>query len=625
MGLLDRARDFAVKAYNYVVGNDNESKSASNAGKSTASSSKSAKSSNASKTNAQQKINSIQNPKGDTVDKVGDTLEMSKKTIAAAASQSKKTVDNVSKKSNASSSQSNNKKSGAKTAIQKSIDNVLAKIQQKCAKFGISYEEAQKSILSQLQFSYEDYKLLSPEEQLSVLLCIDGALGLYIIDQGKRKVHKDVDKAALIGQTAKNIAEAKESGAIDDISEYGEMVGDINKELEGKVSEDTTDEELAQLLVESKKSLQASIELERLAEIRKCHGNKKQIDEINKKFEARLHSFEEQRQIDFVAANGPQKARFSIYLRGADDYAEAHRTALTIFSGYQRTIVADSFNHDFEMDARRVFHESGDPVSADKYAEALTYTTQYMSEDALNKFQKDAYEFRLKVQNGEIDAPYMSEEDFTKETVAIGVGITNNKNMSSSAKAELLNKWDENAQQFSDYIYVKEQYNKSAYNSVSGNPNELQGFINVKKILQERYNNNIEQFPRAWEKRTQNNNTEKPKANEATLKNELKTKTVSEIKSCYNNSMQEIVKIVLENDVAYKNRLDDILDYLKCFSGTDIGIKIAGCSTPTISKIILSFPEKADDILDVVAPTMCFTGKQAVERIVDEGKKNEAA
>ena len=80
----------------------------------------------------------------------------------------------------------------------------------------------------------------------------------------------------------------------------------------------------------------------------------------------------------------------------------------------------------------------------------------------------------------------------------------------------------------------------------------------------------------------------------------------------------------MENDVQYRNRVDDILDYLKCFSGTDIGIKVAGCSTYTISKVIIAFPEKADDILNVVAPTMCFTGKQAVERIVEEGKRNVA-
>ena len=80
-----------------------------------------------------------------------------------------------------------------------------------------------------------------------------------------------------------------------------------------------------------------------------------------------------------------------------------------------------------------------------------------------------------------------------------------------------------------------------------------------------------------------------------------------------------------KNDVEYRNRIDDVLDYLDGFSGTDIGLKIKGCSTRTISKIVQAFPRKASDILNIVAPSMCYAGKKSVERIVEEGQQNEAA
>lgn len=618
--------DFAVKAYNYVssvISDDNESKSASKEVKNN----KSKNNNTPVKTNTS-KVNSCTNPTGTTNEKIGDTVEIKQNTTV----QTKKvTQANASVKTQTKSKNSASKKNSGNGKTEKSVQTLIeeakARILQKCKKFGISYQEAEGTILSQMKFSYNEYKNMSPEEKLATLCAIDGALGLYIIDKSKRRIHSDADKATVIGQTARNIKEAKELGAIDEIEDFEEGVGDINKELDGKINEHTSEEEYAKILEESRRAFRASIEMERIAEIKKCNGNKAKIAEINKQFDARLQAFERQRQLEFAAAHGAKEARMSVYLRDADDYAEAHEVAMNPFNGLIKTKVADSFDHEFEMNTRRRYYEWGDPVSAEQYAKAIEAVTQNMSLEALTKFEKDTYEFRKKVENGEINAPYMSEEDFTKESVAIGVGITNNKNMSSAEKAELLNKWDKDALQFSDYCYVKEEFNKAAAECVNANPNSVQGLISVKQILIEKYNNNIEKFPRVWEKRNKQNLPVKTKADENTLKTELKTMSVEKVKQRYKNSvsMHQIAKIILENDIEYKDKLEEILDYLNCFSGTDIGIKIAGSSTATISKIVMAFPDKADDILDIVAPTMCFSGKQAVEHIVEEGKKNAAA
>ena len=610
MSLLDRALNFAQKAYNYVVNKDDGDKSVS----------KNSKKETGMVSKKTQKPISVMNEEGKTVGKVGDALEL----------KAKKSAEN--KKNVSAPNVSSNRKNSATTKkggnIQKAIEAVKLKIQQKCQKFGISYSEAEDKILSQMEFSYEEFRTKSPEEQLTILCCIDFALGLYIRDT-KRPIHRSVDKISVIGQTARNIKEAQDSGAVKDIEEFDTKLGDVNKELKSQINENADENEYAEVLEKSRLKYRAAIQAEKLAEIRKCNGDKAKIAEIERKYDARLHAFEAQRQIDFAAHHGSKRAHLSIYLRSGKDFSKAHAAALQLFEGKNRVDVADSFTHDFEMRALSSYFNCGDRVSSDEYAESVSYTTQYMSEAALDKFQQDAYEFRKKVENGEISAPYMTDEDFTKESVAIGVGITNNKNISSYAKADLLNKWDRNAKEFADYCYVKEAYNKAVNNAVSGSPIRTQEAANIRKILIERYDNDIEALPRAWKKRENKDNqtpvTKPQKASEATLKAELKTKTVSDIKKIYNNSMQELAGIVLKNDIEYRNRIDDILDYLNCFSGTDIGIKIAGCSTSTISKIIQAFPEKSKEILDVVAPMMCFTGKEAVERIVEERRDNAAA
>ena len=54
---------------------------------------------------------------------------------------------------------------------------------------------------------------------------------------------------------------------------------------------------------------------------------------------------------------------------------------------------------------------------------------------------------------------------------------------------------------------------------------------------------------------------------------------------------------------------------MKMKSGKDIGIMLAdaGCSTPTISAIISAFPDKKDDILDIVTPYVCYAGRKQLE------------
>ena len=609
MGLLDRAINFVQDAYNYVVGNDSDSKSASKSGKT--GSVKNSKSLTKSKTS--QSPNSAVNPEGKTVGTIGDTLE--KQTTP-----SKSVKTNDTKKSNQSVSMQDKVKfskrkncaatSNSQKILQNKIEQTIVTIQKKCEKFGISYKEAETMILSQMQFSDDEFKNLSLEEQLAVLLSIDSALGLYIVNKGKRSVHSSADKAAVIGQTARNIIEAQEFGGIKNAKEFSDEVGDINAELDGKINETTTDEEYAVLLEKSRKAFRSSLELKRVAEIKKCNGDKSKINEINKKYEARLHAFEAQRQVDFAASVGSKKAHVSIYLRGGKDFSDAHAVALSVYTGKQKTAVADSFTHDFEMDARRRYYEAGDSVSSDDYARAVLYVTQFMSEDALVQFQNDAAEFRNKVEKGEIEAPYMTKEDFEKEAVSMCKGISNNINISDNKKQQLIAK-------------VKNQSNNDSNSNDSENAAEYKVNTNNQSS-----SGNVSSISyRAGTKEHESNKkVNSQKATSHQLRQALLTMSFDNARKMFaNNTDRDFAEVIL-HDPKLKGHKLNILNYIKSLSPADLSNITKGCSTEMFLFVLRNIsPDKAGHLYDLSKNEKCYDARKLGEHIIEEGNKNAVA
>jgi hypothetical protein len=129
MNFLERALNYAEKAYKYVARKDSESNAASKT-KKTAKPSVVNKTTTApaqTKAVSNKRVNSVVNPTGATVDSVGDKVIKTSKTAHTVP----KHTDGHNKKPVVL---------GREQRIQASIANVKNRILQKCQKFGISYK-----------------------------------------------------------------------------------------------------------------------------------------------------------------------------------------------------------------------------------------------------------------------------------------------------------------------------------------------------------------------------------------------------------------------------------------------------------------------------------------------------
>jgi len=608
---FDDAKNLIKRAWNSITGSETDNKT------------------NASKTKPSQttkKPTSIIRPQGETVGTVGDEVVITGNKKQEAKPEQTKTATTKVKTTNTKTKVSaTTKKTQTKPSQQKvtinDIKEIINSINDKCKKLGITLEEAKQYINEQLGASLDKDKIKDIATRFKMLCCIDAALTMQLMYKSKDNVASDIDAGEFIKLVSENYYNVITNGGISDIKVFQKNIDNVLNNAYKQYINASTQEEKAAILDNARKAIINNIDNE--YETKQKGKSKSEIAKLEKEKQCRLIASERAAQLGFNLKVSPKDRKFGIYLRSGANFSEAQEYAKAATDNKTRVIIADSLNHNFDIKVLELKSKFGDSISADEYGKAIALNMQDMSLDAATQFETDAYEYKQKVLNGEIDAPWMSEEHLTAESVAIGVGITNNRNMSTVEKAELLNTWDKHAREFGDYYDVKESFN----NKYNNEPNEniTNSYNNVKKVLLEKFDNNIERVPRAWKKRKKENIDIKPKASEATLKEELKSKSVADIQKTYNNTIGEIAKIVLSNDIEYKHRVDDILDYLKAYSGTDIGLMVTGCSTRTISKIIQTFPEKANDILDVVAPTMCFAGKKAVEQIVDKGEENAAA
>ena len=608
---FDDAKNLIKKAWNSITGSETENKT------------------NASKTKPStttKQPTSVIRPKGETVGTVGDEVVITSnkkqktKTEQTKTTATKAKTTNTKTKTSVTTKQTQTKHFEQKVTIN-DIKEIVKSINDKCKKLGITLEEAKQHINEQLGASLNSNEIKDIATRFRMLSCIDAALTMQLMYKSKDNVSSDIDAGEFLKLVSENYYNVITNGGITDIKEFRKNIDNILNNAYKQYQNASTHEEKAAILDNARKAIINNIDNE--YETKQKGKNKSEIVKLEKEKQHRLVASERAAQLGFNLKVSPKDRKFGIYLRSGANFSEAQEYAKAATNSETRVLIADSLNHDFEIKALELKSKFGDSISADEYGKAIALNMQDMSLDAATQFETDAYEYKQKVLNGEIDAPWMSEEHLTAESAAIGVGITNNRNISTTEKAELLNTWDKHAREFSDYSAVKENYN-TKYNNEQ-NEQVTNSCNSVKKVLLENFDNDIERLPRVWEKRKKENNDIKPKASEATLKQELKSKSVADIQKDYNNTMAEIAKIVLSNDIEYKHRVDDILDYLKAYSGTDIGLMAVGCSTHTISRIIQTFPEKANDILDVVAPTMCFAGKKAVEQIVDKGEKHAAA
>ena len=261
--------------------------------------------------------------------------------------------------------------------------------------------------------------------------------------------------------------------------------------------------------------------------------------------------------------------------------------------------VANTFTFERTQAEFKLRHEYGENPTAQEYAEISSAALPYMSAECAEQYKQDAEEFRIKFENGEVDAPYLTKEHLDAESNAIQTAIATNKNvLTSSQEKTVIDNTKTQTEQ--PQVYVVETVQ---------NPSQKQ--------------QNLSQTIETKEQTKKSDNSTEA-VTPARLKSELKTKSVKEVLQSYSNSVLEVVHTVLHNDKELKGRIDEIMPHLEGMSGKNIGNLAYGCNTPVISKLITEFPEKSDDILNIVAPAMCFSGRKLAEQKVERQNCNEA-
>ena len=589
MSLLDRALNIAQKAYNYVVGNHNSS-------------------SNEIKGKSNNKPNSAVRPNEEFVGTVGDTLvketDTDEKAIDFAKNEKKAIVS------------------------QQDIEDKIKEIDKKCKKFNIKYEECIENILSNMDFSIEEFNKLSNSQKLKTLNLIDSALSAYIAD--KYMYDPNVDVSSLIGQSAKNLDMAINEGGIKNHKEFKKYTKEVNAQLIEKLSNAKTEEERVNIISEFRKEFRANIENERQQALKKCK-NKDEIEKVNHRYNRRIEALESQNATEFTAKSGAKNAYLSTYFVDGKNYAKANINSIRLFNTKGQIIAASSYTHERRMNALKHAHESGDPISAKTYGEAIQYTAQYMSYDALEQFEADAYKFRLENKNNLPE--YITQEHLTAESASLGAGALLNENISAEDKAKFIKNWDEHAQKFDDYDEVRRKCYETITEHVKKHP-ETKNLIEKFNSAYHKKYGETPALPRSAAKRygielnqtnnpkynTQNNKSAE-KATSQQIEHALTYMSYDEARKQFSqNTEKEFAEVVISNP-KLKGHKHNILPYIKSLPDKELGDIMKDSYGEMYLFILRNInPEKAGKLYDETRKDKGYAVRTLGEKVVEESR-----
>ena len=578
MGFIESTKNYIKKAVNYISGNsDTKISDAKN---------------NAQTKKASTTPVSVVRPDGKTVGNVGDEVVISQNTKAQESTKTQQ----ASNKSNTKAQKNSTKNKTKNGRSQADVNKKMAEVEAKCNKLGINI----KTILAGMRYS----KNLSLDEQYRKLYVVNAALSLPAALKKSNKTK--VEKTALITEVAKTYDSAMTEGGIKDINKLQATVAEAtDKALEINSADGQTEKEKIESLTQFGDDLVDSINNTIKDEQKGLSASERA--KLEKQNKARIRHTRKAVSYGFIAAANPEERKLAACIADGKDLAEVTKATIDFSKDEDKATVAGSETLEFFNNVTEAKYKHGDDVPADVYGSAIEYSMQYKSAEDAIKFEQDAYEFRQKVENGEIDAPWITKEHLTEQTAAIGKGIAANNNLTTEQKANLLKTWDSHAKNFNDYEKVNQKFNENNQNRE-----------NVKNVVNTSVGSESKQNETSVK-------IENHKASKKELEEALSELSFAVVKRKYpQNSDRELVTTILHNP-KLKSHKSEIIHYLKAYSAEDLYSVTKGCNTEMFCFVLRNIsPEKAGKLYDLSKSDKCYATRKLGEKIVEESKNNEA-
>ncbi len=375
------------------------------------------------------------------------------------------------------------------STIEKKQDNfnigqLKQTIENKCLANGIDYIGLLKNIGEVAGITKAQFDALSKNEQVEILNIVSAAIDKSIEQKKKYGISSNIKESEIIKSDAKNIYEAIKFGAIATVKELYDEIGDVNKEI-GKDFKNLSIAEQRAKLENYRTAKKQEFEEYLQAQLKNIPEEKR--GEIEKKLRCKQKFVERGRFNDVLRTQSSETALNSIVLLSSNDIDYGAEIIMsTRINKAERTRTADMANFEFFEGLAKSFYSFDEPLEGNSVKNYTVTMTSNMSKNALSQYQEDYVEVRSKIENGEVDAPYFSQEVLSNTSIGIGVGANLNVNMTTLEKADFLNKWENDAKQFNDYEYVLSQTNSRIEEYLEKYPErsyEIKAILNKKEEL----------------------------------------------------------------------------------------------------------------------------------------------
>ena len=364
------------------------------------------------------------------------------------------------------------------------IGQIKQTIENKCLANGIDYVGLLKNIGEVAGITKAQFDALSKDEQKEILNIVSAAIDKSIEQKMKYGISSNVNESEVIKSDAQNIYKAMQSGAIATAKELYDEIGDVNKEIGKNFKNLSILKQRAKLesyRTEKKQEFEEYLQ----AQLKNVPEEKR--GEIEKKLRSKQKFVERGRFNDVLRTQSSETALNSIVLLSSNDIDYGAETIMsTRINKAEKTRTADMANFEFFEGLAKSFYSFDEQLDGNSVKNYTVTMTSNMSKNALSQYQEDYVEVRSKIENGEVDAPYFSQEVLSNTSIGIGVGANLNVNMTTAEKAEFLNKWENDAKQFNDYEYVVSQTNSTIEEYLEKYPersNEIKVILNKKEEL----------------------------------------------------------------------------------------------------------------------------------------------
>lgn len=332
------------------------------------------------------------------------------------------------------------------------IGQLKQSIENKCQANGIDYMGLLKNIGEVAGITKAQFDSLSKDEQVEILNIVSAAIDKSIEQKKKYGTSPNISESEVIKNDAKNIYDAMQHGAIATVKELFDEIGDVNKELGKNFKTLSLQEQRIQL--EKYRTVKKQ-EFEEYLQSQLKNVPEEKRGEVEKKLRSKQKFVERGRFNDILRTQSSETALQSIVMLSSNDIDYGATTIMsTRVSDAERTRTADCANFEFFKGIAKSFDSFGENLDAQSVQNYNATMTSYMSGQALSRYQNDYTETRKAIENGELDAPYLTEEVLSNTAIGIGTGANYNVNMTSEEKAEFLNKWEADSKLFGDYEYV---------------------------------------------------------------------------------------------------------------------------------------------------------------------------